>query len=513
MKEKQLTEEKVFAYMQQHHMLKPGDRVVAGISGGADSVCLLFVLLEWSKRVPMQLAVVHVNHGIRKEASQDAAYVEGLCREYKLPFYLVEENVRQKAIADKCSEEEMGRRVRYEAFARVAQEFGADKIAVAHNSNDRSETMLFHLFRGSGIKGLSSIQPLRENIIRPILCLERSEIESYLKKKGISYCEDATNQTDDYTRNRIRHHILPYVEKEIVQGCVRHMTQTAEMLSEAEDYLEQQTAAALEQCVHKQEADCEVSVSVLLQLHPAIQKRVLHTLVKSISPEQKDISYVHIQDLLGLFTGEGNRQVSLPFGICGRREYDKVILYRKKSVKKNSEKSHTEESRTSMIKESVLQQELRIMLPEEDDFPDSGNWQTEVTLEDGRKICFSMIKPTKLFGEIPQNKYTKWFDYDKIERYVEIRYRQTGDYLTITDGNGNMLHKSLKDYMISQKIPRTQRDSIPLITEGKHVLWLPGYRISEFYKVSENTKRILQVQLISNKITKGEMEENNDRTY
>ena len=212
MKVKYQIEEKVFSYIREHHMLKPGDRVVAGISGGADSVCLLFVLLEWAKVCPLELAVVHVNHGIRKEAGEDAAYVKSLCEAHCLPFYLLEKDVRERAEQEKCSEEEAGRKTRYEAFEAVAKEIGADYIAVAHNSNDRSETMLFHLFRGSGIKGLGSIQPVRDNIIRPILCLERKEIEAYLEDRGITYCQDATNATDDYTRNRIRHHILPYAE-------------------------------------------------------------------------------------------------------------------------------------------------------------------------------------------------------------------------------------------------------------------------------------------------------------
>ena len=215
-------------------MLQPGDRVVAGVSGGADSVCLLFLLLEWRREFPLDIAVVHVNHGIRPEAGEDARYVEKLCGEHKIPFFLTEADVRQRSILEKCSEEEAGRRTRYEAFDKAAEEWGATKIAVAHNSNDRSETQLFHLFRGSGIRGLASILPVRGRIIRPILCLERWEIEDFLTQQGIFYCKDATNDEDDYTRNRIRHHILPYAEQNIARGCVAHMNQTAELLAETE---------------------------------------------------------------------------------------------------------------------------------------------------------------------------------------------------------------------------------------------------------------------------------------
>ena len=226
------TREKVFAYIREHHMLQAGDRVVAGVSGGADSVCLLFLLLEWQKEVPTDIAVVHVDHGIRAEAGEDARYVEQLCEERGIPFFLTRAEVRNRARMEKISEEEAGRRTRYEAFEKAAKEWGATKIAVAHNSNDRSETQLFHLFRGSGIRGLASIMPVRDRIIRPLLCLERWEIEKFLQQRGIVYCKDATNEEDDYTRNRIRHHILPYAEQNIVKGCVAHMNQTAELLAE-----------------------------------------------------------------------------------------------------------------------------------------------------------------------------------------------------------------------------------------------------------------------------------------
>ena len=492
-------------------MLEPGDRVVAGISGGADSVCLLFVLLEWAKRVPTELAVVHVNHGIRPEAGEDASYVKQLCDTHGIPFFLTEVNVAELAKEEKCSEEEMGRRVRYQAFAEAARkllqtsDFPVEtaaqtttdsltvKIAVAHNSNDRSETMLFNLFRGSGMKGLGSIRPVRDNIIRPILCLERQEIEEYLESRGIAYCTDATNATDDYTRNRIRHNILPYAEEHIAQGCVQRMARTAEMLAETEDYLEQQTLAAMRECVQEkciekaQGASCQkaegepanelcrrdvscgtvykISVSRLLAQHPVLQKRILHTIVKSLSPGQKDISYQHIADLLDLFTGQGNRSVNLPFGICGKREYEKVRV--------GIVREDTAGGRSAI---EEMDMELQLSVIPVGDFPKNSE-------------------------ELPPNEYTKWLDYDKIEGYPILRTRETGDYLTISDGKGGMIHKSLKDYMINRKIPKEQRDRIPVLADGNHVVWLVGYRISEYYKITENTKHILQAQLDNRKCT------------
>ena len=487
------TREKVFAYIREHHMLQAGDRVVAGVSGGADSVCLLFLLLEWQKEVPTDIAVVHVDHGIRAEAGEDAGYVEQLCAERGIPFFLTRADVRDRAGREKISEEEAGRRTRYEAFDRAAKEWGATKIAVAHNSNDRSETQLFHLFRGSGIRGLASILPVRDRIIRPLLCLERWEIEEFLGQRGIAYCRDATNDEDDYTRNRIRHHILPYAEQNIVKGCVAHMNQTAELLAETEDYLEQQTREAAERCVRITDSSGEktirtadretVTVSIsteeLLALHPVIRKRLLYETVKQLSPGQKDITYRHIQELLTLFTEEGNRQICLPFGIRGRRQYEEVLLT-----------VETAESGTPEKLPEQAERKMDMQLPP----GQKGTLECEAgTLE--YCVCELACGPEKN-QEVPTNQYTKWFDYDKIKKCPVIRTRQTGDYLTIADGRGGMIHKSLKSYLVDQKIPQTQRGRLPILAEGDHVLWVVGYRISEYYKVTENTKRILKVQLI-----------------
>ena len=489
------TREKVFAYIREHHMLQPGDRVVAGVSGGADSVCLLFLLLEWQKEVPTDIAVVHVDHGIRAEAGEDARYVEQLCAERGIPFFLTRADVRGRAGQEKISEEEAGRRTRYEAFERAARDWGATKIAVAHNSNDRSETQLFHLFRGSGIRGLASILPVRDRIIRPLLCLERWEIEEFLGQRGIPYCRDATNDEDDYTRNRIRHHILPYAEQNIVKGCVAHMNQTAELLAETEDYLELQTKKAAERCVRVTDSSGEetvraadrpaVTISIaaeeFLTLHPVIRKRLLYETVKQLSPGQKDITYRHIQDLLTLFTEEGNRQICLPFGIRGRRQYGEVLL----TVETAGGDTPTTGQMSGQVEREVNMQ----LLP--------GQKRT-VECEAGTLeycIC-EMPCGLEKNQEVPTNQYTKWFDYDKIKKCPVIRTRQTGDYLTIADGKGGMSHKSLKSYLVDQKIPQTERDRLPILAEGEHVLWVVGYRISEYYKVTENTKRILKVQLI-----------------
>lgn len=507
------TEKKVFAYIEEHNMISPGDRIVAGVSGGADSVCLLELLLAYGKRVPLWLAVVHVNHGLRQDAGEDAGYVEELCRQGGIPFFLTEIDVRRAAREEGCSEEDAGRRIRYRAFRQAAEKIGARKVVVAHNSNDNAETMLFHLFRGSGIRGISGIAPLRMdgdgvNILRPILCLERREVEAYLRERGIPWRKDSTNEKDDYSRNRIRHHILPYAEQEVA-GAVGHMLGTAGQLQEAEEYLREQTEEALRRCVvpaglrtvpgengplsaagtdsHRPNAmRYQIDVAAFLGFHRALQGRMLLELIKRLSPTGKDISAVHVRDALSLFAKEGNRSISLPFGITARRQYGQVILQRVEDGKRDREPEGTAEPDGAQ----PCQQPVEVPLTEElfqkpalYDLGESGEME----------FAAFFIKKG---AELPQNRYTKWFDYDKMEERAVIRTRGRGDFLTIADGAGRTVHKSLKDYMIGEKIPRQLRDGIQLVAFGNHILWLVGWRISEAFKVSGDTERVLQVRLL-----------------
>ena len=538
-------EDKVFGFIEEYGMLSPGCRVIAGVSGGADSVCLLFMLLEWARRRPLSIGVVHVNHGIREEAEEDARYVEDLCAQNGLPFYLEKADVRGKALREKISEEEAGRLVRYEAFRKAALSFGADRIAVAHNANDRAETMLFHLFRGTGITGLCGIRPVREQIIRPILCLERAEVEGYLRGREIPFCTDKTNEEDDYTRNRIRHHILPVAEEEVFRGCVSHMGRTADMLMETEDYLQEQTMAAMAGCVREDGKRFLVDVLSFRKLHSVIRGRLMYFLLKRLSPSEKDIAYIHVRDVLGLFEKEGNRMVCLPYGILGRRQYGEVVL---EKGQKGSGADAPDGSSCGDIggeiggeicgkmsagnqgpgtpadggmgeytvnPSDIPPQGLVVNLM----CPGSGGIPAELPSgtapQTDTEVCGCISMEFTVFSSektenIPQNRYTKWFDYDKIKKSLIIRPRRSGDYLTIR-GKDHMAHKLLKDYMITEKIPRERRDFIPLLAEEDHILWVAGYRISEYYQISENTKRILQVQLRRSRESGG-MEETNGGT-
>ena len=485
-------------------MLKASDKVVVGVSGGADSVCLFLLLLEYAKRIPLSLSVVHVNHRIRREAEKDALFVENLCKRKGVAFRLVNADVRALARREGCSEEDAGRRVRYNAFYQAAEHLGGARIAVAHNSNDNAETMLFHLFRGSGIQGLSGIAPVRGSIIRPIQCLERREVEAYMRHVSAQWCEDATNEGDDYRRNRIRHHILPYAEREVSAGAIVHMGHTAQLLRETEGFLEEQTGEAFARCVETVRetsggrdeptgaGTCgyRIAVAEFLKNHIAIRKRLILEALKRLSPTGKDIAAVHVADTLELFEAEGNKSISLPFGIRAVREYTDVILERRPEGDVGGCPAQL-----WMLTAPLGEEIFRTPFVYEK--------------EDWGKIEVKAFY-IKKGQEVPIKRYTKWFDYDKIKECIAIRFRRQGDFLTIAGRQGEIIHKSVKNYMITEKIPRQIRDEIPVVAQGSHVLWLAGWRMSASFQVDASTERILEIRFTGKKFCEGSETEEKD---
>lgn len=460
--------EKVKKYIAEYQMISSGDTVVAGVSGGADSVCLLVMLRELLNEMGFKLIAVHVHHGVRDDAGLDADYTRKLCKEFEVPFFLKKVDMEGYAKEKGLSPEEAGRRLRYQAFEDVAGQTlheGSYKIAVAHNSNDRAETLLFNLFRGSGLKGLGSILPVREQIIRPLLCLSRAEIEEYLSQKNIGFCTDSTNEDDIYTRNRIRHHIIPIAEEQICRNASAHLSNAADMLAQTEVFVQKYTERAYKECVTaKTEASLTLDLEIFRMKDRYLQKTVLLKCMEQLTPYRKDITGEHIEAILGITRKDGCKELSLPYGLKAYKEYDRLVIGEPPNMPEFPPVS--------------------IVIPGEAKIPGGGIFSFQY-LDREEFFC-------KKGQIIPEKTYTKWFDCDKITSALLLRTRKTGDYITI---NNAMQKKSIKDYMVNEKIPKIQRERIYLLADGAHILWIPGYRISQYYKVGENTKHILQVQL------------------
>jgi tRNA(Ile)-lysidine synthase len=471
---------KVWDYMKLNNMMEKGDRIVVGVSGGADSVCLLLVLQQLCSEYEANLVVVHINHGMRgKDADSDEQFVAKLCEERNIVYHSFYYDVKKIAKEECLTEEEAGRKVRYQAFIQICKEEQCNKVAIAHNKNDNAETVLFHLFRGSGIKGLSGIDPIRKlrfdqgevEVIRPLLCVEREEIEEFLHQNVVPYRIDATNLTDDYSRNKIRNRVLTYATQEINQGAVQHIFDAAIQLREIEEYLRQNTEHAYSKHVTLSNGEYTISVNRLRLENIVIQKSIIRSILENLAGKLKDMEAKHVDQVLELCHKSVGKQINLPYGVIAKREYEDIKFYlTPKSDPMGGTVIHKLEP-------------LRVPIP------------GKLFIQQMNKYLVTEIKILDKYEPIPKNSCVKWFNYAKIENAVEIRSRREGDYLQINQLGGK---KKLKDYFIDHKVPRQERDNRILIADGNHIMWIlgDGERMSEKYKVEESTQKVLLMKFI-----------------
>lgn len=459
---------KVRDYIVEYRMLQPGDRVIVALSGGADSVCLLSVLKEIvdeEDELKAELMAVHVHHGLRgKEADRDGAFAGELCRRLGIPFAMVFRDVAGYAAEQGLSTEEAGRVLRYQALQEEADAWGAKKIALAHHKDDNAETILHHLLRGSGLKGLGGMRPVQGNRIRPLLCVGREEIEGYLTERGLGWCEDSTNASDDYTRNRIRNQVMPLLKACVNERAADNILRAGEVFAEADDYLEGAARRVWDQAGsvgyggadRKEQAGCGgdiprvpaeacLPLAVLEKQEKIIRTYLYRHMFMLLGCGTKDVTSRHYRLMDEVMAGGTGARCDLPGGLSAVRGYEDFRMEKKAAVGKME-----------------------------------GNLQKTLHFK-----TFSRQNQ----GEIPKNQYTKWFDYDRIKGTLSVRNRRSGDYITLAGGGTKTLHR----YMIDEKIPRELRDQITVLAEGNHVLWIVGYRIGEYYKITEDTKTILQV--------------------
>ena len=496
-------EHRVRETMEQYHMLEPGDRVIAAVSGGADSVCLLALLCAWREPRGISIRALHVHHGLRgEEADRDADFVRSLCEGLHVPCHILKVDVHGLAAEKGMSEEEAGRFLRYEALEKEALDWegedrasgarsGQDgdwahggsadrgpadgdladggpadggpadgdsadgglagsslspvKIAVAHHSGDQVETILHNLFRGSGLFGMKGIVYRRGRIIRPLLDVDRDCILKWLADHDLPYVQDSTNDTLHYTRNRIRNQLLPEIEQYVNRGAAGNILRLGRLAAQADEYLESQAAAWIKAHVRKNPG-AYIPAEAFLQEPEILRSYVVMSLLKELGGASRDLGLVHVSQVMELAGRAVGKQVDLPYGLSAIREYEGIWMGRGDPAS-------------------------------EEEWGDLPIVDMEV---------FSRKKGM----EFPKNVYTKWFDCDKIKGTPVVRTRRPGDFIVLSDNN----HKALNRFMIDEKIPRQMRDKIPLLADGSHVMWIIGYRISEYYKIGPDTVRVLQAE-------------------
>ena len=457
--------DKIKAVIKENELLKDGERVVVGVSGGTDSVCLLLVLKEIMP--PECITAVHINHGIRgDEATRDEDFVLKLCKRLEIRLEIRRLDVPLFARDNKISEEEAGRILRYRVFEEIRLLYKADKIAVAHNLNDVAETFLMNLSRGSGITGLTGIKLRSGVLIRPLIKTSRAEIEEIVTYLGESFITDSTNNSLIYTRNRIRKRIIPELE-EVNERAVSHINDTCERLEKIEGYIIKEAANAYKSYVTKGK-DIFIS-NEILSLDEVIIEEVLHKALSEAAGRARDIGSVHISYLLELFSKQVGREIDFPYQVRAFREYKGIRL------KGSANKSETGES-IQMLPELLLHTEdvegISTVASEEDNI--------RLTFEDGS------VK------NLSQNSCIRWFDYDKIAENVMVRFKEEGDFLVISPEGDK---KKLKKYFVDSKIPSDKRGGIPLVVSGNDVLWIIGYRTGEGARITKSTKKLLKMEI------------------
>lgn len=413
---------KVIEFIEKYSMISNGDTVLAAVSGGADSVCMLHILLELSKEHNFTVCAAHFNHMLRgEEADRDEAFVKELCTSLGVPFYAGQGDVAAFAKEQGKSTEESARIMRYDFLHKTASETGAAKIATAHNADDNAETVILNLTRGTGLAGLRGIPPVRDNVIRPILCLTREDVENYLTSKSISYVTDSTNLEDVYSRNKLRHHVMP-VLRELNPRFAESLMRSGDIIRQDEEYL----SAEADRLIAENAKDNRISALLLRGLPKSLSTRIIRKMANN------GLSASLVDDVLNLCKSDSpSAQLDIP-GIVVRREYDDLVFG------------------TPVITsfaETALRSDECVQIPE---------LQLEISLEETvytpnihKSFTEYLFKTADVYGKIT------------------IRPRKTGDNIKL---RGTGCTKTLKKLFTEKRIPLVKRASVPVIADDNGVL-------------------------------------------
>lgn len=468
--------DRVREYVVRHGMLEPGDRVIVAVSGGPDSLALTHVLYRLAPAWRLSLHLFHLDHGLRGEASRaDAAFVADLARELSLPLTTV--TLRPGELeAMRGSLEDNARRRRYAEMARLAAAIGAQRAATGHNRNDQAETVLMRLLRGSGSTGLAGIPPVRREggltIIRPLLGASRQEILAYCRAHGLTPRMDATNLQGDFERNRIRLEILPALTERFGDAVVDNLAQTADLLREEDRLLAELTREACARCGWRETGEAtgepvvELDGTRLVQEPLALARRIVRMAVQRVSGSAYGPGLSAVTRALELAgRTEGSHWLDLPQGVRLSVAYGRCRFAR----------SHPQLGPGA----EALEQVWPVAVPGETAIPALG-----VT------VAVDLAPPSAMPARLPDDE--TWLDRDRLPGPLAVRTRRPGDRLWPTGMQGS---KKLQDILVDAKVPRDERDGLPLLVAGDTVVWVPGVIRDRRFRPDAGTRLALRVTL------------------
>jgi tRNA(Ile)-lysidine synthase len=454
--------------IDSYHLLSKGDRLIVGVSGGVDSMVLLHLLDALRQEFSLTLIVAHINHGLRpRESEKEAELVQQESMRLGLPYEYGHFNAREFQKMGGLSPQDGARRIRFYFLNSLLKKYDASKIALGHNADDQVETVLLKLIRGTGLRGLKGMLPIREGkVIRPLLEVWREEIESFAGEMGIPYLVDSSNLRDHYLRNRIRLHLIPLIEKEYQSGFREIVLRTSGILREENDYLEQGAEEACRRIIHEDRDAFSFKFSQYQSLHEALQWRVIQKMLGKVYDERKVSDEGEGSEARTIFRklqqSTPSFLLELPHGVCFEKRYD-VVLLRKGGI------------------ETVPPFEAELFSP--------GRTFIE---EIGKEVAIEEIDRDDTLRYLDGTPDTAFLDCRALEFPLKIRNFRPGDRFYPLGMKGT---QKLKEFFIDHKIPRFERPKIPLLISGEMVAWIVGYRIDERVKVSDKTQKVLKVKV------------------
>lgn len=455
--------DKVINYIRDNNLIKEKDKVLVALSGGPDSVCLLHILYKLKKVLNIDLGAIHINHMLRGEDSDnDEKYIGQLCDKLGINYYVKRIDIKYISKNTNVSLEVAGRNERYKAFEEIRKNNSYNKVAVAHNSNDQAETILMRMMRGTGLEGLTGIKAKREDgIIRPILCLNRREIEIYCEENKLNPRIDASNYERVYSRNKVRLDILPYMKENFNKDIIDTLNRMALILQKDNEFIEEYSKRCYNIYCKNYSNKLEVSKKLFENEMESIITRVIIMAFKEISKSYQNFEMKHIYEIVNLSQKGTGKMINLTNNIICENLYGDIIF----RIDNNNEKNRHPE----------------IVLDK--------NEISNSIIFDNYIVSFEVIS-NKNQVEFSKNNLIKLFDYDNIEKEIIIRYRKDGDRITPLGMKGS---KKLKDIFIDLKIPREKRDNIPILCFDDKISWIVGYKTSQESRITNDTKNILKI--------------------
>ncbi|MGL5642170.1 MAG: tRNA lysidine(34) synthetase TilS [Paraclostridium sp.] len=454
--------DRVRGTIDKYNLLQKGDKIVLGLSGGPDSVCLLHVLKQLESEYDISIYAAHLNHQIRGiEAQKDVMYISRLCDSLGVKLFVKSINVPAYCKENGLSIEEGARKLRYEMFYEIKQKTKSSKIAIGHNLNDQAETILMRMMRGTGLQGLRGIEYKRDDtIIRPILDIERSSIEKYCDEHELNPRIDSTNLENIYTRNKIRLELIPYMQDNFNNNVIESICRMGNNLKLDSEYIEQEGINKFNEVAKlNNNEEVEISLDKYIDLHKAIKSRIIRNSIKYILGDTNFVDQKHIEDIIDLEEeNKINKKLVLPRGLFVYRNKDSILLTNKEITYEEIEFCY------KVPKEGVIKiKELGVFV------------ETKVV-------------SIERFNSMKVDKSSKGFDLDKFKGGIFVRNRKSGDKIKLAAGS-----KKLKNLFIDLKIPREARSKIPVLVDDNEVVCVGDYKVSENYKIDANTKEVLKI--------------------